>query len=351
MIVRTFNPLEDPRWDKFVRMHPRSSVFHTTPWLEALRRTYDYSPIVYTCSPPDQDVRDALLFCRVDSWLTGRRLVSLPFSDHCELLVNDCDGFDALFMCLLEDSERQNCGYVEIRPIKQINERLREWKVIETYCLHCVDLAPDIDTLFHNCHKSSTQRKIHRAERERLECGEGRSEALLNDFCYLLLLTRRRHGVPPQPRAWFQNLMRCFGESLTIRVAYHHKRPIAAIMTLRHKDTLVYKFGCSDVAFHGVGGMQFLLWRSIIEAKKGGLRNYDLGRSNSANHGLITFKDRLGATRSNLAYLEYHQADHHSWRIRLSDADWKLRLARRAAAITPGGCLSAVGKLLYRHIG
>ena len=37
-------------------------------------------------SPPDEPLENGFLFCRVESWLTGRRLVSLPFSDHCEPL-------------------------------------------------------------------------------------------------------------------------------------------------------------------------------------------------------------------------------------------------------------------------
>ena len=84
--LHEINPLEDPRWRRFVENHPRSTVFHSFEWLEALRRTYGYEPIAVTTCPPHSELLNAAVFCRVESILTGRRLVSLPFSDHCDVL-------------------------------------------------------------------------------------------------------------------------------------------------------------------------------------------------------------------------------------------------------------------------
>ena len=80
------NPLADPRWDHFVEQHPHGSVFHSSGWLRALRDTYQYQPKWLTTSLPAAPA-DGMLFCEVNSWLTGRRLVSLPFSDHCDPLI------------------------------------------------------------------------------------------------------------------------------------------------------------------------------------------------------------------------------------------------------------------------
>jgi hypothetical protein len=80
--MMVIDPLNDIRWTRFVETHPRASLFHSVPWLQALQRTYRYEPLVYTRCPQGQDLTDGIAFCRVESWLTGRRLVSLPFSDH-----------------------------------------------------------------------------------------------------------------------------------------------------------------------------------------------------------------------------------------------------------------------------
>jgi lipid II:glycine glycyltransferase (peptidoglycan interpeptide bridge formation enzyme) len=108
--------------------------------------------------------------------------------------------------------------------------------------------------------------------------------------------------LPPQPFHWFQSLIASFGKKLSIRVARLNGMPIASILTLRHKKTLVYKYGCSNDRFHNMGGMPFLFWHAIQQAKAESLEEFDLGRSVTNNSGLIQFKDHLGADRTRLKY-------------------------------------------------
>src|SRR5712675_1991670 len=77
MSVSEIDPLKDPRWAALVNSNPRASVFHTPQWLEALKRTYDYVPLALTTSPDLGPLANGVAFCRVDSWLTGSRLVSV----------------------------------------------------------------------------------------------------------------------------------------------------------------------------------------------------------------------------------------------------------------------------------
>ena len=92
------DPLHDPRWGALVDSHPRASVFHSTSWLRALQTVYGYEPVVVTTCPPGARLTNGVVFCRIKSWLTGRRVVSLPFSDHCEPLVDTADEFDYLLV-------------------------------------------------------------------------------------------------------------------------------------------------------------------------------------------------------------------------------------------------------------
>jgi lipid II:glycine glycyltransferase (peptidoglycan interpeptide bridge formation enzyme) len=146
-------------------------------------------------------------------------------------------------------------------------------------------------------------------------------------------------------------LIDCFGETLKLRVAIKDKIPIAAILTLRYKDTLVYKYGCSEAQFHYLGGMHLLFWRSILEAKQDGLNAFDLGRSDWEDKGLITFKDRWGAKRSEIAYLRLLGSKQAKGAYRIAGADWKTRVAETVFPCLPDGVLCAVGNLIYRHIG
>jgi hypothetical protein len=349
--AHSIEPLQDRRWEKLVWRHPRASVFHSTAWLEALSRTYGYKPIAYTTSAASQNLENGMVFCQVESWLTGRRLVSLPFSDHCEPLVDTPEDLEAITAALEQESHRGKWRYLEMRPLQPFEMVTSLQRTTVAYAFHQLDLEPDIDTLFRNCHKNSTQRKILRAGREGLKYREGSTEELLNHFYRLHAITRRRHQRPPQPRQWFVNLMDCFGPALKIRVGFKDNWPVAAVLTIRHKDTLVYKYGGSDPRFNNLGSMHLLLWKAIEEAKGSGLRFFDFGRTESGQQGLITFKQRWGATQSRLVYSRYSLSNNATHTFEPFSANWKSRVAKYLLAHMQPRVLSMAGRVLYRHVG
>jgi hypothetical protein len=344
--VYTLNPLQDPRWAEFAHRHPRASVFHTTGWSTALHRTYGYEPIVYTTSAPRAMLTNGMIFCRISSWLTGRRMVSLPFADHCEPLLDGREEYEEVFASLQCAFDREKLRYIEIRPLSAEPWAEPRMQKSDLFCFHVLDLRPALENLFRGFQKDSIQRKIRRAEREALCYEEGCSEVLLKQFYRLLLLTRRRHRLPPQPIEWFRNLIACLGDRIKIHVACKDGRAIASILTLCHGRALVYKYGCSDANSHNLGAMPFLFWKAIQEAKGKGFQEFDLGRSDVDNAGLITFKERLGATGSKLGYARYSPAQH-----RRAAEGYGGEIAKRVFGHMPSGLLSVAGRLLYRHVG
>jgi CelD/BcsL family acetyltransferase involved in cellulose biosynthesis len=145
--------------------------------------------------------------------------------------------------------------------------------------------------------------------------------------------------------------MECFGNDLRIRVACKDDQPVAAVLTLRHKGTLVYKYGGSDSRFNNLGGMHLLLWRAIQEAKASGLQCFDFGRTEAGQEGLITFKKRWGTTQSSLIYSRYGLSDDVTHMFEASASSWKSRLAKHLLAHMQPGVLSLAGRALYRHVG
>ncbi len=342
-MVYELDPVRDSRWRALVEKDSRSSVFHTPEWLEALSQTYGFLPLAVTSSAPGEQLGNGLVFCEVESWLRGRRIVSLPFSDHCEPLVDS----DAELQCLLSALERGlrtgKWRSIEIRPVTALVGLLPERGGEPEFLLHRLDLRPSLPDLFRRFHKDCVQRCIRRAERDGLAYEKGRSDELLERFCRLTVLTRRRQGLPPQPLAWFRNLVQCMGDRLTIHLASKDGQPVASILTLRHKGTLTYKYGCSDRSFSSLGGTQLLFWKAIQEAKKDGLVEFDLGRTDLDNQGLIAFKDRWGASRSALVYLRYPVR-----RTKPGDG-LGIRIAKHVFSVAPDCVLTTAGRLLYRY--
>jgi len=339
------DPLGDRRWESLADRHPRASVFHTTAWLEVLHRTYGYRPVVYGFPSSSGELTSGLVFCEVQSWLTGRRLVSLPFSDHCEPLVEAPAELSELCAPAIQQAQNRLWRYVELRPVR-IDLAKGIGQPSEHYVLHRLDLRPTIEVLRRNLHADSIRRKIQRAEREGLRVESGNSEALLADFYGLHITTRRRQAVPPHPLKWFRNILHCLGKSAALRVARNGKRAVAAVLTLEKGTTLVYKYGCSDQRFHNLGAMQLVYWDMICDAKSRGLLEVDMGRSDLDNEGLIAFKDKWGTQRQELSYVRYPAGSGGSGR-EIAHA----RTAKFLVSRSPDWLLAAVGNLLYPHAG
>jgi hypothetical protein len=348
-VAHCINPLTDLRWNELVQTHSRASVFHSSAWLRALSKTYGYKVLAYTTSPSAQPLTNGVVFCRVDSLLTGRRLVSLPFSDHCEPLVDTPEDLEALSAMLDQEVRRGRWRYAELRPLSSFDISTSLQRATLAYSFHRLDLSPDLLTIFRNLHKSSIQRKIRRAEREGLKYLEGSTETLLGVFCTLFALTRKRHRLPPPPRKWFSNLMEAFGNKLKIRVVFKNDYPVAAMITIHHKDTMFYKYGCSDAAYNNLGSMPSLYWRAIYDAKKLNCRFFDLGRTDADQLGLITFKNRWGATESTLNYCRYGIASESTHFFDLNNSSWTTSAARYVLGQLPTGVLSMAGRIFYKH--
>jgi hypothetical protein len=345
MSLYRVKPLSDGRWDDLVARHPRASVFHDRGWLEALSRTYRYEPIVLTSTPPGQPLQNGIVYCRVASWLTGTRLVSLPFSDHCDPLLTHPDELGEFMQHVSDESDEQHYRYVEFRRLLPVHDGASGFRESCSYHSHRIDIQPSLERIFEGLHRSSIQRKIQRADREGLTYEIGSSEQQMEEFYHLMLVTRRRHHRLPQPRLWFKNLIRYMGNRVQIRLARKNQKAIAAMLTLRNRTSIVYKYGCSDARFHPLGSMPFLFWKLIEEGKASGAEVVDLGRSDLSHEGLIVFKDRLGARREPLRY--YRRPSHRARSVSV----WGTNVIRNFFPVLPESILSAAGNALYKHMG
>src|SRR5262249_50053593 len=149
--------------------------------------------------------------------------------------------------------------------------------------------------------------------------------------------------------SWFRNLIDCLGSRLTIRVARLNGKPIASILTLRHKNNLIYKYGCSDDQFHNVGAMPRLFWETIRDAKADQIAELDLGRSDENNPGLVRFKDHLGATKTSINYWQFPKQP--SVRRAGLNVALQSRLGQELLLSLPDGLFRLAGEFFYRHAG
>jgi hypothetical protein len=92
--------------------------------------------------------------------------------------------------------------------------------------------------------------------------------------------------------------------------------------------------------------MPLLLWQAIQDSKALGAREFDLGRSELDNEGLIAFKNHWVREHAEIVYWRYPAPD-----ALTTEKDWKLNIVKHVCGWMPHRLLAMTGNLLYRHIG
>jgi len=75
-------------------------------------------------SAPGEQLTNGIVLCRIKSWITGTRMVSLPFSDHCQPLVDDSETLETLMFSLKSDLENEKWKYIEVQAACLVRVRL-----------------------------------------------------------------------------------------------------------------------------------------------------------------------------------------------------------------------------------
>jgi len=82
MNLENLNPTKYPEWDNFLLENRDFSFFHSSAWAKVLKASYGYDPIYFVSIAAGQ-LCLLVPFMNIVSPLTGRRGVSLPFTDRC----------------------------------------------------------------------------------------------------------------------------------------------------------------------------------------------------------------------------------------------------------------------------
>ena len=291
------DPLRDPGWDALVAAHRDATLFHSAAWARVLKDTYRHSPVYFGRRQNDR-LESLLPVMEVNSPWTGRRGVSLPFTDECPLLAEN------------------SAAVAQLHEQALAHGRERRWKYFETrggprppgtdtpsvlYYAHELDLTPGEKHLFEHC-ESATRRGIRRAQNAGVRIDRRTDLGAMRSFYRLHCGTRRRHGVPPQPFRFFENIARhvlVTGHG-SVFTASHCGRVVAAAVFFHLGRQAIYKFGASDFSAQEQRPNNLLMWEAIRFCAERGCETLQFGRTSLANEGLRRFKLGFGTRERQL---------------------------------------------------
>jgi CelD/BcsL family acetyltransferase involved in cellulose biosynthesis len=289
-------------WDQLVQLHPSSTVFHCAAWAHVIHDSYSHKPVYITLFRPTEPV-GLIPLVEVLSPFTGRRAVCLPFSDACGPLVFQQQSWSAMEAELSKLARDRQWGYIEVRGGHLLEQPATE---LTSFYGHQIDLSEGSEALFEGF-PSATRRAIRRALNSGLNVEVLDTCEAVKEFYRLHVQTRRRHGLPPQPWAFFMNIYRHLikaGLGFVV-LARDGMRVVAGAVFLQFKKHAIYKFAASDPTFGKMRGNNLVLWKALRYLVNRGVEIMDFGRTSLENEGLRRFKLSWSAQENIIPYYRF----------------------------------------------
>jgi lipid II:glycine glycyltransferase (peptidoglycan interpeptide bridge formation enzyme) len=338
----------DPRssieWDGFVKNHPQGTFFHSGVWASVLCESYGFTPY-YIVLRKDKLIVAGLPLIAVRSIFGPARAVSLPFTDFCGPLCDSASQFEVLLKSSMDLSKTKHWAFLEFRGGQEFLKNTPSWSCC---FMHEIDLTGSDTELLAAC-RDSTQRNIKKAKKHSLEITHETTLLAMWKFYKLNMLTRRDHGLPPQPWSFFKILFDLViaKKQGFISLSYYKNAAVAADLFLIYGDKAIYKFGASNKKFQRLRASNLVMWEGMLHCKALGAKSLNLGRTEPHHEGLLQFKRGFGCYEETVNYYCFDcksgifQSEKETSGEGLSN-----KIMRRA----PLFLLRALGKIAYKYV-
>ena len=345
--VFEIDPIVDPRWDQLARSSYCGSLFHSTPWLQVLRRTYGFPLRATVMEGADGYLKGGLVHGLISD-VRGRRLISLPFSDFCDPLVADSRTWSVLVDALLRHRlpTTFRCLHNEVALSDDRFEQSKDSK------WHGVDLDRSLDEMWESFHPAS-RRAIKKARKQGVEVHRAETNSDLREFYDLHGAIRtQKYRILAQPYSFFEAIWDVFLKPSDgfLLLARYQGRTIAGALYLRHRDTIYYKFNASERDRLHVRPNDLLVWEGLSRAKQEmGCRQLDFGLSGSDQEGLLRYKRKFATEEKLIRFMRHLPA---TWTQRSTEHEWSKILPELTEILTgnavPRSVSEQASNLLYR---
>ncbi|MGZ4626604.1 MAG: lipid II:glycine glycyltransferase FemX [Kineosporiaceae bacterium] len=333
--------LDHPAWRRFVADRPEATCFHRPEWAALLADCYRYPSFVVVLRGGDGEVLAGLPVAQVGRPGRPPRWLALPFSDECGPLVGPRGSAQALLAGADALRRRRGAQDLVVRADVAVPDAPAE----DVAVVH--ELALPGGGGGGARPRSSVRRAVNAAQRNGVRVRTARTaEDLTGAYYRLHVRTRRRQGVPVQPRRYFRLLwerMIAPGHGVVL-LADVDGADLAGAVYLTGGRTVTYKYGASDERAWSLRPNHAVMARAITWAAEEGYATFDFGRTDLDNAGLIRFKETWGAQGRALRYTSFGARPSYGGGRRAQQL--VAPVIRRGPAVVCRG----LGAMLYRYV-
>jgi len=344
MDIQIINPIEYKGWDDLLISCPGYTFFHSSTWAKVLHEAYHYIPTYITVF--DKDRLQALIpVMEVKSFLTGKRGVSIPFTDYSDAIIHNGISFKNLFHHLTQYGENHGWKSFELRGEHHLP---MVSQIFSSYSRHILDLSKKTDETFLSF-RSNTRRNIKKAIKNGVKVEICHTFDSVKEFYRLNCLTRKRHGLPPQPFYFFKKvyehiISQKFG---FVVLASYEKVFIAGAVYFHFGENAFFKYGASDKNFHHLRPNNLVMWEAIKLCCQNGYKSFCFGRTEPENQGLIQLKSGWGTTEQQINYYRYDFRKEGFVNSQSKVTGFYNKIFRKI----PIPLLRTIGSIFYKHVG
>ncbi len=279
----------------------------------------------------------------VNSWLTGNRIVSLPFSDHCTPLLFGESNSKEIFEIIFNYCKLKKLKFIEFKSLLQ---KIPSVSVFQKDFIHTRKInIPENELL--KSFTDNTQRNIKKASKNSVELILKNDELGIFEFYKMNCLTRQKHGLPPQPYIFFKNILKYvikpgYGDLI---FAIHKNSVIAGAIYFKFGKKIIYKYGASYPQFFDLRGNFAVMWEAIRKYSSEGYIDFDFGRTELNHDGLRRFKQGWNTDES-FIYTSRINPD----KIALTSKIKTTGFYNKFFNLAPIFFLKLVGRAIYKHV-
>jgi hypothetical protein len=337
------DPVSYNNWDEFISAFPGSSFFHSVAWTRVLSESYNYKPAFFVSN---EEGSTALIpVMDVKSALTGRRGVSLPFTDYCEPIIAGSIKFEVMLDRIIQYGKRVKWGFIELRGGEKF---LPDALCSSRFFGHSLDISREEKQIY-SSFKDTFRRNIKKARANGVNVRYFDTMEAVMEFYRLNCVTRKRHGLPPQPLHFFRKVHEHIisKDKGIVALASHDNKFIAGAVFFHFGGKAIFKYGASDIRRRNLRANNLIMWESVRWCRERGCKSLSLGRTEIENEGLRRFKLALGAEEYPILYYRY------DLKSGLFVKEPEKVSAFQAGILNklPVFILKIIGNVYYRHAG
>ena len=298
-----------------------------------------------TAASGNNRIAALIAFMEVRDIFGRKRGVSLPFSDFCLPLFRDKAVFDEVFQFAIEKARANSWRSITVRGNAPFADDIPKG---DSYYRHVLSLKKNENELYRNF-RNSTQRNIKKAIKSEVSVSFESTRDAVQHLYRLNCLSRKTHGLPPQPHFFFDHFFREIIEKGHGEVALaRYKGRVASASVFFHFGTVAsYKYGASDAAMSNTRANYLVMWEAIRRYNAQNFGLFCFGRTEKEHEGLLQFKNGWGAQQQTIDNYAYDVKKGAFIRARLKTSGLHNTVFRHM----PMPALKTTGFLLYKYMG